>query len=381
MPWKDVTPMSQREELVRLYLAGAAPMTELCSRFGVSRKTAYKWVARVRAGGPDAVADRSRRPHTCPHLTPSEQEARVLALATEEPTWGGKKLHDALRHDGMTPLPAPSTITKILRRAGRLREVPARPRAYCRFEREQPNELWQVDFKGWHRLRTGTVHPLSVLDDHSRYLLVLHATDAQTREAIQPILTACFRQYGLPWEILADHGPPWGTSAPAHLRARTGLEIWLMQLGITPIHGRPMHPQTQGKVERFHRTLKADVFAGPPYADLPDVQAALDRFRQTYNHRRPHESVADHRPPDTAYTLSPRPFPEVIPGPEYADDAQVRLVARQGTIGYQGRRIRVGDGLAGMRVGVYPTEVDGIVRLQFHATTLKEVDLRRIDPT
>lgn len=377
MPWKDVTTVSQRYELVRLYLDEAASMTTLCERFGVARKTAYKWVARYQEGGQDALHDQSRRPVTSPHLTPPDQVAQVLALAEAQPTWGGKKLHVALRDDGMDPVPAPSTITKILRRAGRLRDAPVEPRRYIRFERDAPNELWQLDFKGWHRMRSGKVHPLSILDDHSRYLLVLHATEDQERAAIQPVLTACFRHYGLPWEILADNGPPWGTS---ERHARTGLDIWLMQLGITPIHGRPLHPQTQGKVERFHKTLKADVFAGRTFADLVEAQAAFDTFRQVYNHRRPHESVVDNRPPGTVYTLSPRPFPETIAAPEYADDAQVRKVARQGTISYQHRRIRIGRGFAGMPVGVYPTDVDGVVRIQFYATTLKEVDLNSIDP-
>ena len=375
MPWKDVTVVSQREELIRLYLAGAAPMTMLCARFGMSRKTAYKWVARYRAGGAGALTDRSRRPHTSPRLTPPDQTARALAEA--EPGWGATMLHYALRDEGMAPVPAPSTITKILRRAGRLRAVPPMPRVWQRFVADAPNDLWQLDFKGWHALRTGKVHPLSLLDDHSRYLLSLTALADQRHDTVLPVLTACFRQYGLPWSLLADHGVPWGTSMPD---APTRLAVWLMQLGIVLIHGRPYHPQTQGKIERFHRTLKADVFAGPPFADLATAQRACDAFRTRYNHRRPHAALVDHQPPGRIYTLSPRPFPETVAEPTYADDAAVRLVARHGTIAYQGRRIVVGKGLVGMRVGVYPTEIDGLVRIQFYRTTLKEVDLRTLDP-
>jgi transposase InsO family protein len=353
-------------------------MTTLCQRFGVSRKTAYKWVARHEARGVDALTDQSRRPHASPRQTSPDLEARVLALADAHPTWGGRKLHHALRQAGLDPVPAPSTITGLLRRNGRLRETPGTSPAYVRFERAAPNDLWQLDFKGWHRTRTGKVHPLSVLDDHSRYLLLLHATELQTRDTIQPLLTACFRTYGLPWELLCDNGPPWGTSKP---HARTGLDIWFMQLGITPIHGRPLHPQTQGKIERFHRTLKADVFAGRTFLDLADAQRNLDAFRQVYNHRRPHDAVLDHQPPGRVYALSRRPFPETIPDPTYADDAQVRRVAKQGTISVRRRRVVIGEGFAGLDVGVYPTDVDGIVRVQFHSVTIKEVDLRAIDPT
>lgn len=377
MPWKDVTTMAQREDLVHLYLAGETPMTTLCERFGVSRKTAYKWVARYQAGGAAALADHSRRPRTSPRQTPPDLEARVLALADAHPTWGGTKLHHALRQEGLDPVPAPSTITGLLRRAGRLRETPVTPRAFVRFERAAPNDLWQLDFKGWHPLRAGKVHPLSVLDDHSRYLLLLHATATMDRATIQPVLADCFRRHGLPWEILCDNGTPWGTSEP---NARTRLDIWFMQLGITPIHCRPHHPQTQGKVERFHRTLKADVFAGRTFRDLADVQRALDGFREVYNHRRPHASV-ENTPPGRVYTLSPRPFPETIPDPEYADDAVVRVVAKGGTIKHEGRVIRLGEGYGRMRVGIYPTDIDGIIRIQFHAVTIKEVNLHEIDPT
>lgn len=374
MPWKEVTTVSQRYELVRLYLAGQVPMTTLCARFGVSRKTAYKWVARYRDGGRAALTDQSRRPHASPTQLPDEQATAILALADDHPTWGGKKLHYALAAAGMEPTPAPSTITKLLRRMGRLREQPITPRALIRFEHPAANDLWQMDFKGWHTLRSGRVHPLSVVDDHSRFLLLLHAAANQERATVQPLLTACFRQYGLPWAILTDNGAPWGSADP---HARTGLEIWLMQLGITPLHGRPYHPQTQGKVERFHRTLQADVFAGPPFRNLADAQTACDRFRQIYNHRRPHEAL-NHRPPDTAYTMSARPFPETIPEPVYADDAAVRIVSGKGVLHYGGRRLAVGQGYAGQRIGIYPTDVDGVVRVQFYATTLTEVDLRTL---
>ena len=374
MPWKDLTTVSQRFELVRLYLEGQTSMTALCARFGVSRKTGHKWVAAYRAGGAAVLADRSRRPHTSPQQTAPQVEAAVLALAEQHPSWGGKKLHHRLATLGLPDVPAPSTITKILRRAGRLRTVPPQPRAFVRFERAAPNELWQMDFKGWQPLQAvGRVHPLTVLDDHSRYLVGLTALADQEHTSVQAALTACFRRYGLPWAILADNGPPWGTAEPG---APTRLDVWLLCLGITPLHGRPYHPQTQGKVERFHRTLATDLLAGRTFRDLPTAQAAFDTFRDLYNHERPHEAVRDQRPPGTVYTLSPRPFPDAIPEPEYDAAAAVRVVSKGGTIQYTGRRLRVGKGLAGMRVGIAPTAIDGIVRVQFYATTLQEVDLR-----
>jgi len=376
MPWKDLTTMSQRYELVRLYGEGQTSMTALCERFGVSRKTGHKWVNAYRAGGLTALADASRRPPTSPTRTPPEVEAQVLALAAAHPTWGGDKLHHRLRAVGLPAPPAPSTITAILRRAGRLRATPG-GRAFTRFEHPTPNALWQVDFKGTRAQPLGRLHPLSVLDDHSRYLLGLTALPDQRHATVQAALTACFRTYGLPWAILADNGPPWGTSEP---HARTRLDVWLMRLGIRVIHGRPLHPQTQGKVERFHRTLETDLLAGRTFRDLTTAQAAFDAFRQVYNHERPHRAVPDCQPPGAVYTLSPRPFPETLPEPAYGAEAAVRVVTPGGVIRYQRRGLRVGKGLAGMRIGVYPTATDGIVRLQFFATTLGEVDLRTLDP-
>lgn len=365
--------MEQRLEFVRLAATGGIPFTTLCAGFGIAPKTGYKWLQRYADAGVAGLADRSRRPTHSPHRTPDPVVDQIAALVVRYPTWGGRKLHAVLVARGVPAAPAPSTITAIIQREGLRPLVQPGVRPVTRFEADAPNDRWQLDFMGSRPLRSGKVIPLTLLDDHSRFALRLEAVPDQTRPTVQAVLTACFERYGLPWELLTDNGPPWGSSHPA---TRTQLEVWLMQLGITVTHGRPRHPQTQGKVERFHRTVQTDVFAGPPFADRAAAQTALDGFRQTYNHDRPHEALGL-QPPDRHYQRSPRVWTGTLPPIEYADDAVVRLVTPKGIIRFQGRAISVGEAFQGLPVGVLPTATDGIYRLQFCAQTLRTVDLRQ----
>lgn len=372
MPWKACTTMSERSELVRRHLDAGEPVAVLARAYGVSRKTAHKWIARARAG--EELAEHSRRPHHAPRQTARALEAAVLAEKMTHPSWGGRKLHHRLRQRGLQPVPAPSTIEKILRRHGWEPGVRA-ARPPIRFEAAAPHELWQLDFKGWHPLRTGRVHPLTVLDDHSRFLVDVRCLGSQTLATVQPVLTTLFERYGLPWAILCDHGPPWGTSRALGL---TRFEVWLIQLDIAVLHGRPYHPQTQGKLERLHRTLKAEVFANRTYPDLATAQHACDHFRTEYNELRPHEALA-YAVPVSRFRQSPRAFPAHLPAPVYPDDAEVRRVSDRGTIRYQGRVILISEGLVGQQVGVVATAQDGVIRILFHTHTVRQFDLR--EPT
>src|SRR5947208_327532 len=212
MPWNEVTTVKLRAEFVRLAQSEGANISQLCARFQISRKTGYKWLARFRCHGDSGLGDQSRRPAVSPSQTPSDVEADVLRLRDQHPAWGGRKIHARLVALNRHNVPAPSTITAILRRHGRI-EPGAAPRAFIRFQRDRPNELWQMDFKGHFPTAAGRCHPLT---------------------------------------ILGDHGPPWGTAGAE--TPWTGLSIWLLKLGIRVSHGRAFHPQTQGKDERFHRT-------------------------------------------------------------------------------------------------------------------------------
>src|SRR3954451_8351208 len=352
MPWQECTTMSERQEFIAFARQEDANIAALCRQFGISRKTGSKWLARA-AAGETTFPDRSRRPHTSPGITAPEVEAAVLAKRAERPAWGGRKLHHALARQGMVQPPAPSTITAILRRHDMLAPEPPK-HAFVRFERPAPNDLWQLDFMGHRALDTGRVHPLTLLDDHSRFALTLTACANEQQQTVIDQLTAIFRRYGLPRIILSDNGSPW---APARETGLTQLEAWWLQLGIEPWHGRVYHPQTQGKVERFHGTIAAEVFAQRQFPDLATAQTAFDRFRSTYNHERPHEALDDAVPAER-YQPSVRPFPETLPAIVYGPDDDVRVVTVHGSIQWQGRRVFVSRGLIGQPVAVRPTQHD-----------------------
>jgi transposase InsO family protein len=373
LPWTEVSIVDQRVEVVALARTGSMTVSDLCRRFRIARKTAYKWLQRFEQEGPAGLSNRSRRPHTSPNRTDAAMEAAILALRDEHPAWGGRKLAARLRHLGHAAVPSPGTITAILRRHARLAE-PARPgHAWQHFEHALPNQLWQMDFKGHVPLGQGSgrLHPLTVLDDHSRYCLVLGACGDERRGTVQAHLVAAFRRYGLPDRLLMDNGAPWG--APG-TQALTLLDAWLLQLGVGVSHGRPYHPQTQGKEERFHRTLKAEVLQGPPYADLFQAQGAFDRWRRTYNLERPHEACGL-QPPVSRYHPSPRPYPELLPAIEYGPDFVVRRVSR-GAVSWHGQSYQISEALEHQPVGLLPAPEDGVWHVYFSRFLIRTIDER-----
>jgi transposase InsO family protein len=372
MPWKDVSLMSSRLEFVTLACSEGANVRELCRRYQISPKTAYKWIGRHRAGGPAALVDRPRRPVSSPARCANTIEAEVLRLRDKHPAWGGRKLRARLITLGQADVPAASTITEVLRRNDRL--VPATAPAACvRFERDAPNQLWQMDFKGHFATNSGRCHPLTVLDDHSRFALGLAACGNEQDGTVRGHLTALFRRYGLPERVLCDNGPPWGTAGSG--QRYSGLGVWLLRLGVGVGHGRALHPQTQGKEERFHRTLKVEVIQGRTFADLIVCQNRFDPWREVYNHERPHEAL-DMAVPASRYRPSDRPFPETLPVWEYGPTDAVRKVACDGTISFKGKPLDLGKAFRGEHVAVRPTVEDGVFGVYFGVHKVAQADLR-----
>lgn len=385
MPWNTPSLMELRRELVRRALLPDANVAALARDAGVTRSTVYKWIQRHRDGLP--LSDRSRRPHASPARTTPEHEAAVLALRDEHPAWGGRKISAVLRR-AHGDAPAPSTVTHILRRHGRLTpEPPARD--LVRFEAGAPHELWQMDFKGDFLLGDGQrCYPLTVCDDHSRFALVLAACTDQRRATVAAHLTAAFEAHGLPARVLCDNGPPWGcgweSDGLGAWRPRcTRLAAWLIRRGIEVTHGRPYHPQTQGKEERFHRTLREEVLdghdGGAAFADAAACQAALDAWRPCYNEVRPHEALGL-AVPVSRYAVSERSYPvswsSSEPGVEYGSGAEVRRVDGGGRIALGGRSVRVGKGLCGEVVEVRPVVRDGVWAVWYGGQEVWAVDLR-----
>ena len=376
MPWKEVSTMSLRREFVELAQQEGANRRALCRRFGISPTTGYRWLHRYQAEGAAGLQDRSRRPHHSPQRTTTAIEQRVLQLRDAHPAWGGRKIRRRLQQQRFAPLPSASTITAILRRHDRLAPPEQAPRqSWQRFERPVPNELWQLDFKGhFPLLHGGRCHPLTLLDDHSRFCLDLAACANERYQTVQAQLTQVFTRYGLPHTILADNGPPWGaaTTPPVH----TALTVWLLRLGVRIIHGRPYHPQTQGKAERFHRTLRAEVLRDRTFTDLATCQRHFTDWRTVYNCERPHEALGNH-PPVSRYQPSPRPFPAALPPIEYAPGTTVRKVQAKGVIALHGRSYRVGQAFRGYPVAIQPTLKPDRVTVQFCHETIAELDLRQ----
>jgi transposase InsO family protein len=347
--------MSLRLEFVLLATQPTANVRALCRQFGISPKTGYKWLQRYAAHGPAGLHDQSRRPQQSPARTPDAVEAQVVALRRAHPAWGGRKLAAVLRAQAVPCVPAPATVTGILRRHGLLDPAAAAAHTpYQRFEHPVPNALWQMDFKGHFALLTGRCHALTVLDDHSRFSLVLQACADERTATVQQHLITAFRRYGLPQAILCDHGSPWGDDRDSPY---TRLGVWLLRLGVHVTHGRPYHPQTQGKEERFHRTLQAEVLGGRTFTDLPACQTAFDAWRAVYNLQRPHEALGL-QPPHTRYQVSPRPYPESLPPIVYGPTETVRRVQDGGWVQFRGQRVKVSKAFRGYPVAIRPLDAD-----------------------
>jgi transposase InsO family protein len=364
--------MSQRLDFVTLAQSESSNLAQLCRRFGISRKTAYKWLRRYRSGGSAELRDRSRKPAQSPKRTPASMESRVVALRTEHPSWGARKLRRRLQALGVEAVPTSSTVGRILRRHDLIApDESLQHRPWQRFVRAEPNHLWQMDFKGhFELLRGGRCHPLTILDDCSRYAVGLFACGNETSRTVQGHLHQVFERYGLPEEILCDNGPPWSGSGYDY----TGLAVWLMRLGIRVLHGRPFHPQTQGKDERFHRTLKGDLLARNDWADLPSCQKRFDQYRQTYNHDRPHEAL-QLEVPASRYSPSRRNYPSQLLPIVYDAATLVRRVKSKGEITFHSRFFYIGRAFCGFDVALHPAAKDGIYRVSFAAIPIGQLDL------
>ena len=368
--------MSLKHEFVTLARQEGANIRELCRRYTISPPTAYQLLERYAHEGDSGLTGHSRRPHHSPNRTPAELEQAVLQVREEHPVWGGRTIRKVLVDRGYHSVPSPSTVTAILRRNGRIADRERAQRNWQRFEHPHPNDLWQMDFKGHFATGAGRCHPLTVLDDHSRFALGLRACANERTETVQECLTAIFRTYGLPVRMLMDNGPPWGNNSE---HPRTPLTVWLMRLGIVVSHGRPYHPQTQGKDERFHRTLQAEVLQGRHFVDLLACQVSFDQWRGVYNMERPHQAL-DLATPLSRYAPSLRSFPETLLPIEYGDGDLVRKVMVEGWVSFKGYAFKVGRALRGYSVALRPTAADGVWGVWFMTHPIAELDLRGSEP-
>lgn len=300
MPWGEKTVMDKREEFVEAVTAGKKSVSALCQEYGISRKTGYKWIQRASQG--QQLCDQSRCPHRQPSKTASEMEQAILAMRSDHPTWGGVKIKAALESAGWVGVPSGKTCGNILRRNGCIDPKASLEHRPCqRFEREHCNELWQTDFKGDFLLGNGVrCYPLDILDDHSRYALLVEPKE--TTIGVKDSFIQTFQKYGLPNAILSDNGAQFSGFRGGY----TQFERFLMDLDILPLHGRIMHPQTQGKIERFHRTMKQELLTTIP-CNMQDAKRRMETWRWSYNELRPHAALGM-KTPGSVYQPSTRAY-------------------------------------------------------------------------
>lgn len=366
MSWKVSDPMSERVKFIGLLHSGQRTVAGLCREFGISRKTAYKWVQRFEESGLEGLQERSRAPHEMPWQTSQETQELLVWARKKHPTWGPRKLKVWLEdRDNTLELPAPSTIGTLLKREGlvhrrrrRIRlPVPKRPTG---IEIREPNQEWRVDFKGEFLMGNREYcYPLTMTDGFSRFLLRVRALEGTAGAGARPVFEMTFREFGLPWEIRSDNGPPFASQGLGRL---TPLSVWWVKLGIRLVRIRPRKPQDNGSHERMHRTLKAET-TRPPAFESRGQQKRFDAFRKEYNEDRPHEALGQ-RPPARLYKASSRAYPSRIAEVEYPGHYQVREVGPGGVFSWRSKKVFVSHSLIGERVGMREIE-DGLWKVWF----------------
>jgi putative transposase len=357
--------MDQKTQLIADYLRDRLSVTELCTLYGVSRKTAYKWIDRYLTHGPQGLEERCRRPSTSPRHTPEHVVAAILEARRRHPSWGAKKLVSILstRHPRW-PWPARSTVCDILRRHNL---VPRRRKRRAIGHPGKPtshiiaaNEVWSADFKGPFKTGDGRYcYPLTITAGYSRFLLGCEALSSTRVQEAKPVFTRVFKEFGLPQRIRTDNGVPFATNTLARL---SQLSAWWVRLGILPELIEPGKPQQNGRHERMHRTLKAET-TRPPGANIRAQQRPFNHFREEFNHERPHEALDMHTPA-AYYEPSPRKMPNKLPPLEYPDRFEVRYVSANGGIRWNHQWVNVSHTCVGEYVGLEEID-DGVWNVYF----------------
>ena len=367
--------MSERLAFIKACLNRSERIVDICDRFGISEKTGHKWLHRFRSD--EILGDRSHAPRQRPHRMSAEVAAKILKLRRRY-GHGAGKLHDWLvQHDPNEHWPAASSIGALLEREGLIRKR-RRHRAEERAALDQvqtaalePNSVWTADFKGEFRVQSGAYcYPLTVLDLHSHYLLGCTALGTTAVAPTRQAFIQLFRRYGLPRVLRTDNGVPF--AQPNAIGRLGALAFWWIRLGIRPQHIRPGRPADNGAHERFHKTLKAAA-TRPASSDLRAQQRRFDRFRREYNTDRPHESVAERRPPASAYTAPERPYPTRLPALCYPETSEVRLVDSTGSIKWRTHPVFLSHNISGEYVSLTETETD-LVTIVYASLALGDFD-------
>lgn len=371
MPWEERKVSQMREEFVRRVLAQEATKSALCREYNISRVTGDKWIKRYKAG--ESLEDQSRKPNTSPRRTNETVEQAIVQYRQTHKAIGAVKIRKILQDQGIAELPSSKTVHNILVRNGLVSKEESRTvAAHQRFQKAKPNEMWQGDYKGHFAMQNGQrCHPLNIIDDCSRFNLCCEALQSETFAEMQPVMIRLFENYGMPETFLCDNGNPWGT---AQTTGFTNFEIWLMELGILTVHGRPRHPQTQGKEESFNRAMTKELLKQTVIADLADAQRQFDEYREFYNNVRPHHALNLDKPSEH-YTKSIREYSSKIARWEYPAGAEVRRVKSTGYFTWNGHGYFLSESFGGKEIMIQQSSTENCIKVIFRDFQIAKIDI------
>ncbi|MCF0120629.1 MAG: IS481 family transposase [Oscillospiraceae bacterium] len=373
MPWKERTVETMREEFIQEVKKKEKTISALCREHGISRPTGYKWLKRHADG--ESMSDRSRAPKQHGRRTSEAVEQKIVAYREQYPAIGAVKLRQMLQDEGDSDLPSAKTFNNIFKRNGLItKEASLAAKPYQRFEREQPNQLWQADFKGHFALGNGErCHTLNVVDDCTRFNLCCEPLHGETYEETIQVFLRLFREYGLPSALLCDNGNPWGTAQSAGF---TRFEVDLMELGVLTLHGRVRHPQTQGKDESFNRSFTRECLKYRIPDDNEDACVQFGGYRDFYNWKRPHHAL-QLATPGSVYIRSNREMPGKILPWEYGPEYEIRRVKDTGYFNYKNAGFFLSEAFASKEIAIRESRTPGQIVIVFRQFLIARIDLEK----
>jgi transposase InsO family protein len=374
MPWKEKGLETMRKEFVERVLAQEKSKSALCREYGISRPTGDKWISRYLEG--TSLADLKRAPKTRPNKTDPEIEKKIVEYRERYPAIGAVKMHRMMEDAHYTDLPSPRTFNAIFKRNGLItKEASEAATPHEHFEKSYPNEMWQADFKGHFAMANGVrCHPLNIIDDYSRMNICCEPLLSETFAEIKPCMERIFQEYGMPFSFLCDNGNPWGTQQSTGF---TSFEVWLMELGILTMHGRILHPQTQGKEERFNGSFTRECLKYHKIRDQEDAAHIFSEYREFYNHVRPHMSL-NLEVPASRYTPSNRQFPTRIAQWEYPNELSVRNVKSSGYITIRGQGYFLSEAFGDKQIAFRESSKGAhLINLYFRQFRIGQIDVEK----